>query len=187
MPGPPKPLPTHLREWLEPEGVAGSAVAETGAAGRAPDGVKGSRSEVPESIKHQQQLPVVVISFGSSFMAPEQLMPALAATLGTTRRKMRFVLRMREPEQRLLYEALERQGVVLEPHEALLLPQIPQNDVLGHPAVAAFVTQVRAGALLPLAPSHSPPMSFRKGTEFLHGMQIGRNVLNCHFVCFWVI
>jgi hypothetical protein len=116
MPKPAAELPANMLAWLE-----GRPTADDDAAAAA--------------------LPVVFISFGASFLAPKAAMPALAAAIAANRGSMRFLLRMRESEQQQLSDAFEKLGVQLSAGELLVLPHVPQNDLLGHPAVAAFVTQ----------------------------------------------
>jgi UDP:flavonoid glycosyltransferase YjiC (YdhE family) len=112
MPRPAAPLPPELRAWLD-----GS-----------PEGSLEGR-------------PVAYVSFGASFLAPDAVMPALATALAASRGAVRFLLRVRPPERAALEAALAARGAALAPGDALMLERVPQNDVLGHPAVAVFVTQ----------------------------------------------
>jgi len=115
MPRPPSPLPQDLQSWLQ-------------------DGPDAR----PDAT---QRLPVVFISFGASFVAPEAALPALAHAIASTRAHMRFAVRLREREAAALRGALEKQGAVLSEAELLVRERFPQNDLLGQPGVAAFVTQ----------------------------------------------
>lgn len=125
MPQPPAELPDDIKSWLE-----------TGSTGDDADALFFQTAAALAAV-----LPVVYVSFGASFLAPPEIMPALAHAIASNRGHMRFLLRMRDPEQHMLQAALHKAGVNMAPHELLLRPQYPQNDVLGHPAVAAFVTQ----------------------------------------------
>jgi succinyl-CoA synthetase beta subunit len=128
MPKPPATLPANILEWLE--GRLDSTATDVPAAAAAATAVAAAAA-----------LSVVFVSFGASFLAPQAAMPALAAALAATRGSMRFLLRMRDSEQQQLQNAMLQLGVQLTAAELLVLPHVPQNDVLGHPAVAAFVTQ----------------------------------------------
>jgi hypothetical protein len=130
MPKPAATLPANILDWLE------STMESTAATDTDVDASASSSAAAAVAAP-----PVVFISFGASFLAPQAAMPALAAALAATRGSMRFLLRMRDSEQQQLQDALQQLGVQLTAAELLVLPHVPQNDVLGHPAVAAFVTQ----------------------------------------------
>uniref|UniRef100_A0A383VRS4 UDP-glycosyltransferases domain-containing protein n=1 Tax=Tetradesmus obliquus TaxID=3088 RepID=A0A383VRS4_TETOB len=139
-------LPASIMAWLEGRPAAAAAAAAAAADDAVAPGIAGAAASGDTDAAAQgtataAALPVVFISFGASFLAPQAAMPALAAALAATRGSMRFLLRLRHSEQQQLQEALEELGVVVSADELLVLPAVPQNDLLGHPAVAAFVTQ----------------------------------------------
>ncbi|KAI8466177.1 MAG: hypothetical protein J3K34DRAFT_524714 [Monoraphidium minutum] len=139
MPRPPAPLPEDLRRWLE-EGAADGAAdsADTPGAGAAAEGGAAAAAAADAAAA---ALPVVYVSFGASFLAPDAAMPALAAALSAAAGRVRLLLRLRPPEAAALAAALGAAGLTLDPRHALIRPRFPQNDVLGHPKVKAFVTQ----------------------------------------------
>jgi UDP:flavonoid glycosyltransferase YjiC (YdhE family) len=112
MPKPPAVLPEDIRIWLE--GTDGSSDA---------------------------LLPTVYISFGSSFLAPDEFMPAVAQAVNATVKHMRFLLRLRTQEQEAWETVLQRLSISVSPNEVFIRESYPQNDLLGHPSVTAFVTQ----------------------------------------------
>eukprot|EP00775_Hariotina_reticulata_P009159 gene9159-9325_t len=94
---------------------------------------------------------------------------------------MRFLLRLREPEQAAFDSSMQQLGLVLQPHELLILPRFPQNDLLGHPAVAAFVTQ---GGYLSMqeagyhgVPVVGIPLTLGQGELVQHAEDHGRGIL----------
>lgn len=103
-------------------------------------------------------LPVVLISFGSSFVAPDAALPALAEALLATADVARFLVRARSSESEGLTAALAAaeasrtaaddadaaasgSGPPPPPGWLRLEEWLPQNDILSHPSVTAFVTQ----------------------------------------------
>lgn len=131
MPRPPAPLPADLDRWL-------AGAADGGEAGGG-DSISADEAAARAAAAG---LPVVLVSFGASFLAPDAVMPALAAMLAAGRARARFLLRLRDPEAAALSKALAAAGGgALDPREVLVRARFPQNDVLAHPSVAAFVTQ----------------------------------------------
>lgn len=184
MPGPPAPLPEDLRAWLEGGGAGGDG----GGAGGADGGGDG--------------LPVVFVSFGSSFLAPEPVLKALAGAIAAARGRARFLLRLRAAEEaplrRALADALGKTGSgdggdgsdgggadsgaeVLSEAEMLVRERVPQNDVLAHPAVAVFVTQAGFLSMQEAAwhavPVVGVPLTLGQGEIARHAHDQGRGVL----------
>jgi hypothetical protein len=93
--------------------------------------------------------PIVYVSFGASFLAPDAAMPALAHAINVTKGQMRFLLRLRDQEAAALRGAFEKLGLSQSAFDGegggdgslFIRERFPQNDVLGRPEVAAFVTQ----------------------------------------------
>lgn len=138
MPKPPKKVPDHILDWLEHPNQS-SASKKPSATDHNQINTSNDAVNMPPS--KSNQLPVVYLSFGASFVAPEAAIPALAASIAATKHKIRFILRMGAHENGMLSSAWSSLGVQVTSDEVLVLPHAPQNDLLGHPAVAAFVTQ----------------------------------------------
>lgn len=137
MPRPAAPPPGDLGAWLR-GGTGGAAQDGSEAAGAAAGaGEEGGAPGGPA-----ETLPVVYVSFGASFLAPESVMRPLAAAIAALSGRARFLVRAREPEAEVLFAALDASpGGRPGAGRLLVAPRVPQNDVLGHPSVAAFVTQ----------------------------------------------
>ena len=163
MPRAPAPLPEDLRAWLD-----GESGGDDGAAAA---------------------LPVVYVSFGASFLAPEPVLASLAGAMAATRGRARFLLRLRAAEEAPLRRALAAQtagssGAAAAPFaaaELLVKERVPQNDVLAHPAVAAFVTQAGylsvAEAAYHGVPIVGVPLTLGQGELARHAHDHGRGVL----------
>lgn len=162
MPAPPAPLPPELAAWLD--GTSSSSAAGA------------SRSSAPSA------LPVVYVSFGASYLAPAPLMQALAEALAATRPHARFLLRLRPAEREPLDAALAAAGgAPLPDWQLLVLPHVPQNDLLAHPAVSIFVTQ---GGYLSMqeaawhgVPTVGVPLTLGQGELVAHAACTGRGRL----------
>ena len=166
MPKPAAPLPQDLSQWLEGSSSSSSS---------------GGGSSSSSSSSSSSPLPAVLISFGKSFLAPDEFMPAVARAVNNTVKHMRFLLRLRQTEQEAWEAVLQQLNITLQPHQVLIRSSYPQNDLLGHPAVAAFVTQ---GGYLSIqesgyhgVPVIGVPFTMGQGELVQHAEDHGRGVV----------
>lgn len=80
----------------------------------------------------------VFVSFGGTLAVPVTASRTVLKAV-TALPEVRFVWKLSEGEQAAIGEELE----VVNVSNLRIMSWVPQNDLLGHPKVKAFVTQVR--------------------------------------------